>query len=348
MWFIIILAILIIVFIVDVFFLDSEIIDIIADIFGIKITIKLRPNNPDYGTVKGAGRYQWDWYFEKRVEAIPNEGYKFVNWTKDGEIVSDDEIYIVKRWSCDLVANFKEDTKKVFSISETQKVVFAKGNLQYQASTKKWRFAEKQWDYVGEANKNISPSYSGWIDLFGWGTGDNPTKSSEDNSDYPSFNDWGNYCGLPTPAGTTGKWRTLTDDEWNYVKFKRTTSSNVRFAKAKVNGVNGIVIAPDKWNTSTYSFKEADDEKVSFDTNIILASTWRSELEPAGCVFLPAAGFRKDSYVYYDGSSGEYWSSTPVGSDSAYCLYFGSGIYHIGNSGNQTFGRSARLVADIK
>ncbi|MBO4585019.1 MAG: hypothetical protein J5675_00245, partial [Bacteroidales bacterium] len=28
-------------------------------------------------------------------------------------------------------------------------VYFSKGNLQYQASTKTWRFAENQWDYVG-------------------------------------------------------------------------------------------------------------------------------------------------------------------------------------------------------
>lgn len=45
------------------------------------------------------------------------------------------------------------------------------GNLQYQASTGIWRFAEHQYDYIGSGNENISTSYSGWIDLFGWGTG---------------------------------------------------------------------------------------------------------------------------------------------------------------------------------
>lgn len=57
-----------------------------------------------------------------------------------------------------------------FSVSETKQVVFSKGNLQYQASTDTWRFAENQYDYVGEANENISATYDGWIDLFGWGT----------------------------------------------------------------------------------------------------------------------------------------------------------------------------------
>ena len=47
---------------------------------------------------------------------------------------------------------------------------FASGNLQYQASEKEWRFAENQWDIVGDDNANISSTYTGWIDLFGWAT----------------------------------------------------------------------------------------------------------------------------------------------------------------------------------
>lgn len=75
----------------------------------------------------------------------------------------------------------------LFSISETQQVFFSKGNLQYQASTNTWRFAENQWDFVGGTysgheygtvyengvkcdNSLISQNYSGWIDLFGWAT----------------------------------------------------------------------------------------------------------------------------------------------------------------------------------
>lgn len=66
-------------------------------------------------------------------------------------------------------------------------VYFSKGNLQYQASTNTWRFAEHQWDYVGGTidgdvygtvyengvkcdNLLISQTYDGWIDLFGWAT----------------------------------------------------------------------------------------------------------------------------------------------------------------------------------
>lgn len=82
----------------------------------------------------------------------------------------------------------------IFSVSETEKVYFSQGNLQYKASTNTWRFAEHQWDYVGSQNpyqvnphgdlylaepcgtvagsdnRLISSTYKGWIDLFCWGT----------------------------------------------------------------------------------------------------------------------------------------------------------------------------------
>ena len=52
------------------------------------------------------------------------------------------------------------------SIGEDKRIVFSKGNLQYQASTGIWRFAEKQYDIVGKDNEKISDTYDGWIDLF--------------------------------------------------------------------------------------------------------------------------------------------------------------------------------------
>lgn len=77
---------------------------------------------------------------------------------------------------------------KPFSISDTKKVYFSPGNLQYQALTGTWRFAPRQWDFVGsdtyggtvyeggvKSTNTITPeadraTYDGWIDLFGFGT----------------------------------------------------------------------------------------------------------------------------------------------------------------------------------
>lgn len=57
-----------------------------------------------------------------------------------------------------------------FSVAKDRQVAFSKGNLQYRASTDTWRFAENQYDYIGNGNANKSATYDGWIDLFGWGT----------------------------------------------------------------------------------------------------------------------------------------------------------------------------------
>ena len=60
---------------------------------------------------------------------------------------------------------------KAFTVnSEGKQVYFSQGNLQYQASTNTWRFAENQYDAIGNDNSNISSTNEGWIDLFGWGT----------------------------------------------------------------------------------------------------------------------------------------------------------------------------------
>ena len=78
-----------------------------------------------------------------------------------------------------------------FSVSSSKKVTFAPGNLQYHAVNNQWRFAQHQSDTVGLSNENIEPDYDGWIDLFGWGTGDNPTNRSTNYYAYETFVDWG-------------------------------------------------------------------------------------------------------------------------------------------------------------
>lgn len=63
-------------------------------------------------------------------------------------------------------------------------------------------------------------------------------------------------------------------------------------------------------------------------------------------VFLPAAGNRYCSgSVRGVGSSGDYWSSTPDGSDYAWDLLFGSGGVLVLN-GSRCLGFSVRLVQD--
>lgn len=71
-----------------------------------KFIVSIETNPKDAGTVTGAGLYDPD--KEVSVSAIPNDGWKFVNWTKDDEIVSDKEDYtFIVSDDITLVANFE-------------------------------------------------------------------------------------------------------------------------------------------------------------------------------------------------------------------------------------------------
>lgn len=233
----------------------------------------------------------------------------------------------------------------VFTINANgDQVYFSKGNLQYQASTNTWRFAENQWDYVGEDNANISSTYSGWIDLFGWGTsgydhGANvyqPWSTSTDYSDYYAYGnwqynlydgsgqaDWGyNAISNGGNAENSG-WRTLTQPDWVYVISTRPTTSGIRFTKAIVNGVVGIIILPDDWTSSTYALNNTNSNDANFASNTITVEDWTNLLEPNGAVFLPAAGVRNWYWgIGSLGSYGSYWSATSFSSSVAYCANF--------------------------
>ena len=253
----------------------------------------------------------------------------------------------------------------LFSVSATQQVWFSQGNLQYKASTNTWRFANNQWDYVGEANSNISSSYSDWIDLFGWGTSGwncgniyyHPWDSNNsDGSLYgPPGNynltgsyansDWGHYNAISNGSNQTHQWRTLTQSEWNYVFNQRNTTSGKRYAKAQVNGVNGIILLPDDWNTSYYSLNNYNDNGASFSSNVISSSNWSNSLETHGVVFLPAAGCRSGTSVYSVNTYGHYWSASCISSNyQAYYVYFSNSYLITGSNGGRYYGYSVRLV----
>lgn len=232
----------------------------------------------------------------------------------------------------------------LFSVSPTQKVYFSQGNLQYQASTNTWRFADNQWDYVGDSengtvfengikcdNALISSIYDGWIDLFGWGT-------SGYNHGAVCWQPWstGAYTGLYNVYGfsnynlydQTGEadwgynaiynggnqensgWRTLTIDEWDYLLNNRNTVSGIRYAKAKVNGINGIVVLPDDWNSSYYPLDNINGGGASFDNNTISISQWET-LEQYGAGFLPITGNRHGTGIIHNSIyTGYYWSAS--------------------------------------
>ena len=65
-------------------------------------------------------------------------------------------------------------------------------------------------------------------------------------------------------------------------------------------------------------------------------------------VFLPAAGYRSGTDVYYVDFSGIYWSSSAGGSSDAYCLSFGNSSVSADYGDYRYNGHSVRLVRDAK
>lgn len=253
-----------------------------------------------------------------------------------------------------------------FSVSSYKQVHFSQGNLQYQASTNTWRFAENQWDIIGEGNANISPTYMGWIDLFGWGTGKNPTRTSTDNDDYLPFVDWGENV-ICNSNRNNIQWRTLSNDEWRYLFCERENSMYL-FGFGRINGVCGLIILPDDWETpaglvlypsilkglsyNIYGHFENPSE-INYSHNTYSVDDWK-KMECAGAVFLPAAGGRFNKYVKLQDDNypmGSYWSSS-ISRNLSYwdsgSLDFFSKSFYPDSYGHRCLGLSVRLVCDLQ
>lgn len=258
-----------------------------------------------------------------------------------------------------------------FSVAANTQVYFSPGNLQAvfanaNTSSCTWRFADHQYDYIGDAVANTvvgnnCVTTAGTVDLFAWvGASsiyvaaygiNNLFKHTEygyyDNEALKK--DWGEAA---ASLGGYNTWRTLSIDEWEYLFNTRSTNTtingidNARYTQATINTdgtpVKGIILFPDDgyWGPTTNA------TGITFGT-INGPSEWSTQcttsgwisLEYAGCVFLPAAGYRSlwyhtnssnysphdpstwgaDCYVNSANILGFYWSSTPYqGGEGAY------------------------------
>lgn len=245
----------------------------------------------------------------------------------------------------------------VFSISKNKKIRFSPGNLQYQASTGTWRFAEHQWDYVGDANtgtvyedgvkcnnENISSTYSGWVDLFGFSTttGNYGVSSSTYNSLYTgTFVDWGTLF--------SNEWYTLNVDEWNYLLNTRANASSKR-GVARVNGTNGVVLLPDEWQLPTgltFNSGTASNYGAAYyqTINDYSIEEWIL-MENAGAVFLPAGSRREGTTVDSYWGFGLYWTASAISDSKSRVFCFNADFMRATDGYNNNLGMNVRLVQD--
>ena len=334
-----------------------------------KVIVDFSNNELTYGTIDGqlevAGGPGTRWAIVlpqgPQTEKVATcSDVNFVGWQEemDFEIKANDFI------DTPVVLWFEEGMDLRFSVSPSKKIYFAPGNLQYQASTQTYRFAEHQYDWVGIYDTNqpdggtagnvyensvkcgnnlISDSYSGWIDLFGWGTGTNPTNVSENAADYSEFNEWGLHVG-------DGQWYTLSKDEWDYVLHTRDNASHlIGWYSIPEAGSNafGIIILPDKFFDYHHGFNYNSDAQ---HTNEYTLEEW-AVMEEMGAIILPGVGTRMGTYVDL-AVNPVYWTSTSSdGEFGSEAYLFSPHNYNGGGGefyeGDRTRGWYVKLARDV-
>lgn len=278
---------------------------------------------------------------------------------------------------------YGEFVQMPFSIAADKQVYFSPGNLWYQASTSTFKFSERQYDIVGkDANEaaftafisDNPTSYTGWTDLFEWGS----SGAGRSGIAYPPYTrkfpdglqdalhvpamtgqyaelDWGVHNPISNGGNQPGQWRTLTLAEWNYLLHSRSGAPSKR-APARVNGIAGMILFPDTWNPGsmpngiTLNYTNSQNSSDTYGTNTYTALEF-SQLEALGAVFLPSTGCcyavyesATPSWDGYDGSDTStsntkyvsYWTATAYsdGSDTKLRIYTSDGGYNKSNIGN--------------
>lgn len=265
-----------------------------------------------------------------------------------------------------------------FTVNENgDKVYFSQGNLQYQASTNIWKFAENQWNQVGGRfhvgeignvyengvkcdNMLVSATYSGWIDMFCWGTSGwdcgntyyMPYDKDGEGEQYGPLgystltgefanSDWGVYNAIANGGNQPGLWRTLSDGEWQFIMRHRTNAEQ-KYSLAVVNGVHGCILLPDEWVCPTgLSFVP---QSFDWTTNVYSEAQW-TLMELNGAVFLPASGFRNPSALLnYDCCI---YQTVNSGTDFGNISFFINTEAYVPSPGHtRVLARSVRLVQD--
>lgn len=200
-----------------------------------------------------------------------------------------------------------------------RKVRFSRGNLWADASDMgniKLHFEAGQEDFC-------SSNISSHVSHFTWSDNIADAVKREYRGDFL-------FCDedhkVPVD-GSAAAYYNLSLDEWLYIFHNHSCKW------AKVNGVNGYVIAPDGFG-GTIKDSYADD----------------AELAAENLVFLPAAGCWLESTKIDIGNGGHYFTSSPAPNDGyAYGIYFDSDALHEDTAEILSFvAHCLRLVTEVK
>ncbi len=262
------------------------------------ITVSVLPNNPDWGSASFTG----ECYEGKEIilTAEAKTGYQFIGWyNADGnklDWTNPQQLTLSSDLSVTAVFKPADALLGVFSVSDSKKVRFSKGNLYCSGANfddnrevrsiaeDGWGFEERQYDTNPDGNNDTRNESH--ISHFMWCYTAETAMALRYNEDWNELNHSFFAAKGFNVNGYSG-WFTLTNTEWEYLLSNRTMKNGVARYTNKTgsekftiegNGYTGLFIYPDDYNG-----KEVGDETETW--------TW-DNINSAGIVFLPAAGYR--------------------------------------------------------
>lgn len=244
-----------------------------------------------------------------KIVVTSTEGKTFEKTTTTAVKIERNNLYTFD-WTATF-APVHPDLPGEFSVGATKKVQFSRGNLYWDGDS--YEFEANQytigtWNAANHVNyffwsKDASVAYAASYSESGTAATDVFFTNATAETAKADF----------TVSGVTGKFRTLSAEEWTYILSTRANAADLLVEDVTVCGVEHcLVIAPDACLNS-YVF---DKTKKSYD-----AADWATA-EAAGLICLPPAGYRDGAEIKSGDGNGFYWASTTDAADKASNLGF--------------------------
>ena len=212
--------------------------------------------------------------------------------------------------------------------AEGKKVQFSKGNL-WVDGDKALHFESNQYSFASSWDASHVSHFT-WSSTVADAVGNS-------NSGVNLFCDESHKVSVDRSEAI---YYALSKDEWTYlfnnpgrmVNGKSCYSNAVTGVTIGGTTYKGVFLYPDNYNG------EAVSDSMTWD-----------DINAAGIVFLPAAGYRDGSNVVFFGrvGAGYYWSSTASDGYYAYDVYFFNYDIYPDSFGSRDNGYSVRLVTDV-
>ena len=283
-----------------------------------RYTLKIFPNNAAWGTTTGSGTYSEGSRID--IEAIPVTGYYFVRWS-DGAVSNPRTITISKNLTLYALFSAIQNDPNPYNPNENS------GNN----------------------------SSNDWVDLglpsgVMWATHNIGANNPEDYGDYFS---WGE-----TSTKSIYNWGFYIYCNGDYDQLTKYISNSMLGYDGFVDGLLTLQTCDDA-ATSNYSNWARTPTKIEWqELRENCSKTWATQNGVNGyrfiasngnSIFLPAAGYKRDSGLSDGGSSGYYWSSSLYTENPADAWFFNfdSEGDHIYGNRFRFYGHSIRAVKSV-